>query len=178
LLWKSSEAIGGQGGRNITKFKVDGTSIELEEAPGKWKKIDTDEGDRRALLDWFATTRDREVSQHIFGTKNRNPEKINFLEQAVAWDDLEFVKDSLAAGFRGNVLNSEDSTPLAFARSPAMAKLLLDNGADPNFQVRKLTWQETKAPASVVGYLKHVAKAPKEVLDLVEEAAKKKAAAR
>ena len=168
LLWKSSEVNGGQVGKDLTKFKVDGTSIEIEEDKDQWKKIDTDVEDRRVLLNWVSD-RNLGLDYHFFESGMTAIKGINLLEQAVAWDDLEFVKEFFKQGtiFLSSPLNNSVSTPLAFAKSVPMAQFLLDQGAKGDKQVRDLTFQQSGAPASVLGYLK-VTKAPQDVIALVE----------
>jgi hypothetical protein len=167
LLWKSFSIGGGQVAPDLTKFKVDGTTIQIEEGTGQWKKIDTDIEDRRALLDW-AMNRNLSCNYHMFEVNKPTVEKINMLEQAVLWDDLIFVKNYFSGTIlmKDFCLNNERSTPLAFATSVPMAQFLLDQGAKPDVQVRNIILKKDGSPVSVLEYLK-ATKAPQDVIDLV-----------
>ena len=166
LIWKSLVARKGVLDPNGT-FKVSGNAIEIEEAPNVWKKIDTDIEDKRALLRW-AIDRNLDINAHIFRSDTQYVKKLNLIEQAVDWDDLDFVKYYFSAGILGKDahLNSQASTPLAFAKSVPMAQYLLDQGARADPQVRGLKFKGNN-PVSVVEYLKST-KAPQAVINLVE----------
>jgi len=177
LLLKNFSTIGGGiVDPAVAKFKVSGASIEIEEAPGVWKKIETDIEDKRALFKWILN-KNFNLSYHLFESGMPHMMGINVLEQAVAWDDLESVKyfyDVRVANsdsIRKLATNDKDSTPLAFARSVAMAQYLLDKGAERDFQVRNLT-HDTNVPMSQLIYLEKT-NAPQDVIDLVKNYKKK-----
>lgn len=73
---------------------------------------------------------DINIKQQIGNPYRRN--NISLLSIIVSRNDLELVKFLLAHGANINIRNTDNATPLFFARSPEMIRLLIEHGADVN----------------------------------------------